>query len=361
MQRLEKRVHAGVRWMVIIGFLSYFATSHTPLASSSETPDRITQALFPIAGYSSKTGVMVGGMYLNEGPLWKSNSILFFSQKYGNMVISTIRDIPFPLISSASTLESKIFLFNWKDSYFPCGDSAHSRPSSSCQEQLLDNTQYEFELGVRQFLTPQFSYSGHLTFSQRTEYPNEQARIFENERNIGLTTDVQYDSRNDYLSPNQGAYVLGQLEYLPSSFRTSMVDLLQATLDARIYHTHRNHTVAIRGLLSQTLSPNDSSDYFTARLRLGNQRELRGESNNRYMGRAITLLQSEYRYRFHPRLSGILFVELGQAQDTIGFNHIQMTRGFGLHTQLSHGVVFRSEAGFSRDTFNIIISFNTAF
>jgi hypothetical protein len=349
------------RTMVFIGFLFYFATPHTAFASSEESPNHITQALFPIAGYSSKTGIMVGGMYLNEGPFWKSNSILFFSQKYGNMVISTIRDVPFPLISTSSTLESKLMLFNWKDSYFPCGDSAHSRPSSSCQEQLLDNSQYEFELGVRQFLTPQFSYSGHLTYTQRTEYPNTQSRIFENERNFGLTTDLQYDSRNDFLSPNHGTYLLGQLVYFPAMFRTSMIDLMQLTIDARIYRTRHKHTIALRGLLSQTLSPIDSSDYFTARLRLGNQRELRGESNNRYMGRAITLLQSEYRYRFYSRLSGILFIELGQAQDTIGFNHIQMTRGFGLHTQLNHGVVFRSEAGFSRDTFNIIISFNTAF
>jgi len=348
--------------MFLLGVISSFIciTAVTPLLAY--TPGKSQQGVYPVFAYSSKTGLLLGAMYLNQSPKWKSNSILILSQKYGKMLFSDIHDIPLEKLNPQLTLEASLKLYDWKDGYFQCGDTSLNKITKSCEELLVDNTQYNIITGPRYWISDSLSTSFQLNYNQRSENETQEIpRQFNDEKNMGFEFDLKYDTRDDHLSAKSGIYAQNKFLLYPSFLRTGDTMLLQWLVDTRYYYKYQKHNIASRLYLAQTLSKTETVDYFISRLRLGSQNELRGEDINRYMGRAITLIQSEYRYQFFKKLRGVLFLELGQAGDTIGFANLITTKGLGLHYSMKHNVIVRLEMGFAKHTKNFIFSFNTAF
>jgi hypothetical protein len=312
------------------------------------------KGIFPIAAYSNNTGILLGGMILNQGPEWDSHAFLFYSEKYGKLLIFSAKDIS---LHNKVTLETSIKLFDWKDSYFK-DDITTTKPT----EKLLNNTQYELIIGPRYWISEHLSTALLFNYTNRTEYPDTEAqREFDNEHNMGTKFNIQYETRNDHLSATHGTFAESSIHFYPAAFRTGKNNLITWTIDYRYYYTIGKHTWATRTYLGQTLSPKDDKKFFISQFRIGNVQELRGEEKNRFMGRSVTLFQYEYRYQLFEKIRPILFIEAGQTTNHIGINNLNVTKGLGIHYTMKHNVIFRLEVGIAEDTYNTIFSFNTAF
>ena len=320
-----------------------------PISGKPHTTTK--KGIYPIITYSKVSGISIAGMLLNQSPKWDSHAILVFSEKYGKLLICDAKDIS---LSSSITIEATIELYDWKDSYFELGNT------TSTTEQLIENTAYTMAIGPRYWISDKLSTALLLKYNERSE-KNTKVGPFSDEKNLGTILNIQYRNRDNRLSPNNGSFLDNTISIYPSTTRTGRTNFITWTTDYRYYHTRGKHTWATRTYLGQTLSTREKSHFFNSQFRLGNYRELRGERNNRYMGRAVTLFQIEYRYKLFQKLRSILFIESGQTTDHIGINDLHVTKGMGLHYIMKHNIIARLEAGFSNDNNNILFSFNTAF
>jgi len=324
-----------------------------PSNTYGQVSDDRKLGVYPIFGYSSNTGALLGGMVLNQTPKWDSNAFLLYGQKYGYLLMLMAKDIP---LYQNATLETAIRLFDWKDEITADDET----------RKLIDNKQYEFMIGPRYWHTTTFSSAVLLHYAQRTEYPTtSKDRQYNNEKNLGFELNIKHEGRDNHLSPQNGLLIENRLLIYPEPLRTGKQSLVINALDTRYYQTRGKHTLAFRAYFGQTVSQKESKaegqHFFISKFRIGNNRELRGEKTNALIGQAVTLFQSEYRYKVLKKLQLTTFLEAGRTEDYIGFNNLLVTKGWGLHYSMKHNVIARLEMGYGNNTKNVIFSFNTAF
>lgn len=119
-----------------------------------------------------------------------------------------------------------------------------------------------------------------------------------------------------------------------------------------------NRRLAFKGELQKTEALSGKDVPFFENPSLGNSRDLRGFSTDRFRDSGSLLFTLEYRYPLWDFSDVVLFVDEGQVFNNysdIGLSDFHTSYGFGFHLISSKGFAFRSEFAFSRETSRFIL------
>jgi len=122
--------------------------------------------------------------------------------------------------------------------------------------------------------------------------------------------------------------------------------------------------LALKGVLRKAEALGNKEIPFFETPVLGNSRDLRGFSTDRFRDTGSLLLAAEYRYPMWNFSDVVLFVEEGQVFNDfsdISIDDFHTSYGFGFHLISAKGFAFRSEFAFSRDNSRFILSISPNF
>jgi outer membrane protein assembly factor BamA len=122
--------------------------------------------------------------------------------------------------------------------------------------------------------------------------------------------------------------------------------------------------LALKGVLRKAEALGDKEIPFFETPVLGNSRDLRGFSTDRFRDTGSLLFAAEYRYPMWNFSDVVLFVEEGQVFNDfsdISIDDFHTSYGFGFHLISAKGFAFRSEFAFSRDNSRFILSISPNF
>jgi outer membrane protein assembly factor BamA len=97
---------------------------------------------------------------------------------------------------------------------------------------------------------------------------------------------------------------------------------------------------------------------------LGGSDDLRGFRQYRYYDNDSLLMNAEYRWEVAPALDMAVFADAGKVFPRpwdISLTNLQTDGGFGIRFKNREAVLFRIDAGFSREGFQIWFKFNPPF
>ncbi|HVL70000.1 MAG TPA: BamA/TamA family outer membrane protein [Vicinamibacterales bacterium] len=175
---------------------------------------------------------------------------------------------------------------------------------------------------------------------------------------------VEISTTDPALNPVRGASVRAAFARFADR-DLSRYSFTRTDVDARAYipFFHRTHTVALRAWVADT-RPDDGHDVpFFLQPSLGGAYSLRGFRTFRFRDRAVTLVQTEYRWRINEFASGALFYDTGAVAPRLGeIGPLEHDYGIGLRGGSRNGVAFRLDVAFgSGEGTRILLRFNNVF
>jgi hypothetical protein len=306
--------------------------------------------LLPIFGYSDATGAQYGLMNYNygikEGPTIQA--IYLQAEKGGNLwAFSLERGFLNPSLSVELGISSSSFY----ESFFGFGNS-----TTRANFKQINGTFFKANAALRFYWDPQNSLAlGFVKESREENLSKNIVAYFPNETVTGYQLRYVADSRDIIPNAHAGQYFEGAYTYYPHQGGVSRI-----VLDARWYWPVGENTLAVRSVAGQLLG----NPSFINLFRLGSGTLLRGAGDNRYIDRALTAFQLEYRAKLWGRLSGVVALEWGRVGDSVSLSdtfHFSKVLGLRLGMDEAGKAQLRFDWSSGEDLGQFFVGFNQVF
>lgn len=281
---------------------------------------------FPTLGYEPETKTHIGVVSLftinlhHDSLTRVSNAKVEFNYTFRNQII----------------LESQWNYFLKEEKWFSNGIIHGSKypdfyygvgPNTPDSNQLIyESNRFVFDVGLYKKIKSKLFLGGGLRyltyFNMSTKEFNPYSEIT-NSKNIGLTTSIFFDSRNNLLNSSQGAFLQTDLGY-----NTGSNDYFTFKLDLRKYFTF-NYGFVFAGRFYNSLVFNTPNFYDYSIL--GGDKYVRGYFYGRYRDNNLSTIQTELRIPLLWRL-GLAFFSGASTlySNHSGIHNIRPNYGLGL-------------------------------
>lgn len=172
---------------------------------------------------------------------------------------------------------------------------------------------------------------------------------------------IRYDSRNSTVDPSTGAVLEGDYEVAPEGFPGNTA-MTRYGLTAQGYVPVLWPDLVLAGRLAFSAIDGDHvPPHFLQTI--GGNATLRGSTQDRYLDRAVAILNGEFRFRIYKRLAGIVGGDAGKVWPTLakaGLSGWAMNPTAGLRFVMETFVV-RLDIGFGKETTGVYFNFGQLF
>jgi outer membrane protein assembly factor BamA len=223
---------------------------------------------------------------------------------------------------------------------------------------LISRVNFDYELAPRFYIGPLAELRARRNPMQSDTVANQ---IHSREDALGVGLFQQIDFRNLPDSPTMGWYESITLMAVPSLSPADHASTFGVfDLNLRFFQQIvRDLVFAVQ--FSAGTRMGQATYLYTPRL--GGTNQLRGYLDNRFRGKDYYLQQNEVRFPLWKQLSGVVFLEFGEASnDGLGQNP-NVSSGFGLRFGLppDHLKKIRLDLGFGKDQKGIFLDFGHSF
>lgn len=306
--------------------------------------------LLPIFGYSDATGAQYGLMNYNygikEGPTIQA--IYLQAEKGGRLLAFSLER---GFLSPSLSVELGISSSSFYESFFGFGNN-----TTRANFKQINGSFFNANAALRFYLNPENSLAfGYIKESREEDLGRNGVSYFPSETLDGYLLRYVADSRDIIPNAHSGHYAESEYTFYPHQGGVSKL-----ILDGRIYWPVGANTLAVRAVAGQ-LEGNPS---FMQYLRLGSSTLLRGAGDNRYIDRALTALQWEYRAKLWGRLSGVLVLEWGRVGDRVSLSDtFHFSKGLGIRIAFdeTEKAQIRFDWSSGEDMGQFFVAFNQAF
>lgn len=180
-------------------------------------------------------------------------------------------------------------------------------------------------------------------------------------KNLSLTTNLRYDTRNSFINPSRGIVLQVEGEFSPKfDFTNSNFTRLGITLQSYSKLFYPTTILAVR-FNYQNLQGN--SIPLQNLLSLGGNQTLRGYPQDRFLDRILALGNAEIRFPIIWRFGGVAGIDLGRVWNKsadFGFKDWHLNSNFGLRFYFETFIV-RLDVGLSDETTGFYLNFGQIF
>ena len=129
-------------------------------------------------------------------------------------------------------------------------------------------------------------------------------------RYASIGVDIRYDTRNSFINPTSGAVLQAESEYAPNRVAGN-VSFLRLAMWSQYYYTlfYPTTALALRVGLQQVVGSNLPVQVLTS---LGGNSTLRGFTQDRFLDKAMALMNAEVRFPIFWRVGGVVGVDAGK-------------------------------------------------
>ncbi len=341
---MKKQIYIAFLFLIIVSNHIWSQSKETVFKTDTLATAKNLQFIgVPIAFYTPETEFGFGG----GGQLFLLNEKNRYKNRISNILFSGIYTL-----NEQFTFEIKPQIYLSQGEYFIDVSYAweiypnlfwglgNNTPDSN--EEVYNMTSHKLKVGYLRRLPPNLNFGFEYIFENHeiTETQEggqlESGAILGSNRSIisGLGAVFNLDTRDDVGSPLSGRYY--KLNALFSS------ELLGATqgynkffLDLRTYEKLSSNSV----LAMQVYVENTFGDApFQGLARFGGSYRARGYFNGRFIDNHMYVVQTEYRWRFHPRWTAAAFGLIGEVanapDDFFSISNIKPAAGAGIRFRL---------------------------
>ncbi|HEY0895449.1 MAG TPA: polymerase [Sphingobacteriaceae bacterium] len=334
-------IHALV--MQVIAAQNAFAQKKLINQFFSSTPDSTRSASFlplPVLGYAQETGFEFGvaPMYSfyteRTDTLTRSSSITgmatYTTEKQSNFFIKSDLWLPFNKFHITSELRYQNFPFQ----FYGVGDHTRETDREMITQKLFRASgEVEKQMAPGAYTGAAFSYEKYRyeMASQGPFLPNPYG-VFDRDGGqvlyLGLSQIL--DSRNNNTYTTRGTFIKLAYSYAPDVFGGDNFTGSSTKVDVRTFKSFDSKKVlGVQGIYK---SLQGSRAPFYLMPQLGDDSMMRGYYTGRYRDQNMLALQTEFRYRFIPRLGAAAFAAAGTVYGNrqLNFRDIKPALGAGV-------------------------------
>ena len=309
----------------------------------SNTKDSTRSASFlplPVLGYAQETGLEFGVLPMysfyteRTDTLTRSSAIsgmaTYTTEKQSNFYIKTDLWLPFNKYHILSELRYKNFPFQ----FYGVGDRTREEDRELITQQLfraIGEVEKQVARGAYTGAGIRYENYRFRSANQGPFLPNPYG-VFDRDGGqvlyLGLSQII--DSRNTNTYTTGGTYIRLAYAYAPDLFGGDNFTGSSTKLDFRTFRDLRaGKVLGIQGIYQ---SVQGSRAPFYLLQELGNDMMMRGYYTGRYRDQNLLALQSEFRYRFIPRLGVAAFAAAGTVYGNrqLNFRDIKPALGAGV-------------------------------
>jgi len=288
-------------------------------SSDADTSRKSSFLPLPVLAYSQETGVEFGVLSLYSFYTNRKDSITRTSQISGVATITTKKQTNFQLKADIWTPKNKFhYTGEIRHRNFPFNFYGVGNNTLAANENPLDQKIFKIIGGIeKQF--GESRYSGFNIAYENYQFKDKSAGgILRSDPNIldkdggkvlflGFTQ--IYDSRNSNTYTTNGTFVRANYSYAPNIFGgDNFVGSLFKIDFSSFYPINKATTI---GINAHFQSLNGESTPFYLLPQLGNDEMMRAYYTGRYRDENLMALQSEIRFRVHPRFGLVGFAATG--------------------------------------------------
>lgn len=315
---------------------------HHPLikrfTSSTADSTRSASVLFlPVLGYAQETGLEFGATGMYNFYTDRSDTSIFTSSINSVVSFTTEKQVNLKLESDLWTtgnayhyiaaIRYKKYPFN----FYGLGDE-----TLAADKQVIIQKFFQINLEAEKKLLPRY-YGGLNMLYENFDYLQDDGSYFTapslkgaaGGRYLAFGLSQSYDSRNSNTETTKGAYGRAKYAYAPNFWGAENFTGSLLSVDLRGFvPLHDRLTLGIQGILETVLSEN-TPFYLTPQL--GNDEMMRGYYQGRYRDENYLAMQSELRYRLHPRIGLAAFFGAGTVyRNSIDLSKLKLAGGGGV-------------------------------
>lgn len=321
---------------------------------------------FPILMYDTDIGFGYGVklFILNMSGLSESIDILAFNSTKGERWYRLVLSIP-----DAAIRQGKFYPFAIdlivdydkliKSNFFGTGNNSRSQDREEYTREVIDasvainrgfSKYIVGEIGSRQKSVKHPELEKNSKFLQYGNNYSSSISMF------SVFTAVRYDSRNSFINPEQGIVIQIELE---KSVAADFSYLRYGISVQHYYSLFPKTILASRAVLRHV--PGEVPVQML--LSLGGNSTLRGFPQDRFLDKAILLLNNELRFPVYGRFGGLIGIDAGRVFDSlenIGSGDFKYNIAAGLRLYMDTFVV-RLDTGFSKESMGLYFNFGHIF
>lgn len=306
--------------------------------SSTSDSTRSGSLLFlPVLGYSQETGLEFGATGIYNFYTDRADTGIFTSNLNSVVSFTTEKQVNLKLESDLWTtgntyhyiaaLRYKKYPFN----FYGLGDQTRAD-----DKQVLTQNFFQVNLEAEKKILPRY-YAGLNVLFENFDYREEDGTDFTSPslagagggRYLAFGISQSYDSRNSNTETTKGFYARGKYAWAPDFWGGEHFTGSLLSVDLRGFlPLQRQLTLGFQGILETVLS--DSTPFYLTP-QLGNDEIMRGYYQGRYRDENYLAVQSELRYRLHPRIGLAAFLGAGSVyRNEIDLSKLKLAGGGGV-------------------------------
>ena len=200
--------------------------------------------------------------------------------------------------------------------------------------------------------------------TEATYTPAQTPGILEQANFFHLGPFLQIDFRDRKNDPHRGINLVTRYLYLNDNLDRYSFRRVEGAFEGYIPFLNEKRVIALRARTELSYANAGSRVPFYMQPTLGGSDDLRGFRPFRFYDDNVLLLNAEYRWEVAPALDMALFADAGRVfarPGQISLGDLEKSGGFGLRFKNREAVVFRTDAGFSREGFQIWFKFSPPF
>ena len=224
-------------------------------------------------------------------------------------------------------------------------------------EQLIQDTTYVQRDIAVDFAVPIFENMNILTRLNRSEISPDSMgsyiRGIPRSRTLNASIGIEYDSRDDLINPQAGAYYntfvqtgkkenLGPDDLVQSLDLRKDIDNKRFSLDAEFYAPLFKRQVLAIGVHGRQIHSNEEVIPVPDLYRLGGTKSLRGYREDQFFGSSVAWTNVELRYILGRRSRAFVFIDSGyysSKNGNIESNKYKVGYGFGFRLETGLGIM----------------------
>ena len=305
--------------------------------SSTSDSTRSASLLFlPVLGYAQETGLEFGATGIYNFYTDRSDTSIFTSSVNSVVSFTTEKQVNLKLESDVWTtgnayhyiaaIRYKKYPFN----FYGLGDQ-----TLAADKQVITQNFFQINLEAEKKLLPRY-YAGLNLLYENFDYLQDDGTSFTSPsltgaaggRYLAFGVSQSYDSRNSNTETNKGLYGRIKYAYAPDFWKEENFTGSLLSIDLRGFVPLRERlTLGVQGILETVLS---KSTPFYLTPQLGNDEMMRGYYQGRYRDENYLAMQSELRYRLHPRIGLAAFFGAGTVyRNSVDLSKLKLAGGGG--------------------------------
>lgn len=317
----------AIKFVFLVGILIYHKPVFGQINDSTDAKSKKVKVLpVPTIGYEPETKTQIGAVCLFTIDIYQdsltrvSNAKVEFNYTFRNQIILETQWSYF-FRNEKWFSDGIIHLSKYPDFYYGVGSN-----SSDNNEILYESNRLIFDVGLYKNLKKKLFFGGGIRYLNyfnlsTNEYnPYNELKDF---KNIGLTTSIFFDSRNNLLNSTKGSFLK-----MDAGYNTGSNDYFTFKLDLRKYFTFKyGFILASRFYNSFVFNTPNFYDYSI----LGGDKYVRGYFYGKYRDNNLSTIQAELRTPLLWRF-GLAFI-VGASTLYSNYNDIDNIRsnyGLGL-------------------------------